>query len=166
MQRRYELFGRYVDRCESFIERRFLVALLFSEQFSFEPLVTEHGGIAVDREGILLGQQVPAGAFRLDFAFKRRGYTARVNVELDGHRYHDASAEKAEQDRARDRLLTSLGWRVVRYASREIIRDPLGCARQAYELALMVSTKPVMPTIVKAETTGREQLMLPAPRGA
>lgn len=135
---RFAWFGRCVDRCESYIERRFLIALLFSEKFSFEPL-RDGTGIAEDKSGVILGQQVAVARHRLDFALKRRGMSHRIAIELDGFKFHDATPEQATRDRARDRHLIALGWRVARFSSREIIQDALGCARQAYELILTVS---------------------------
>jgi very-short-patch-repair endonuclease len=139
MAGRYELFGRCIDRCESFIERRLAIALLFSEEFSFEPSDEGSGAIAEDRHGVILGQQVNVGGYRLDFALKRRHSDIRIAIEADGHQFHDGSPERAEHDRMRDRVLLAMGWRTVRFTGRELVRDPLGCARQTHELILTVS---------------------------
>jgi very-short-patch-repair endonuclease len=155
----YEAFGRCIDRCESFIERRFAVALLFSEQFTFVP-AEGVGVVGEDRHGIVLGQQVPVAGYRLDFAMKRGEGEARIAIELDGHAYHDASPDTAERDRVRDRVLTAMGWRVIRFTGREVVRDAMTCARTAHELMLAVSGGPAapMPTIAKA--VPRAQLAL------
>ncbi len=158
MARRYEAFGRCIDRCESFIERRFAVALLFSDEFTFAPSGGGAGTVAEDRYGVILGQQVPTGGYRLDFAFKRRNSDVRIAIELDGFSFHDASPETAERDRVRDRVLLAIGWRTVRFTGREIVRDAMGCARQAHELMLAISGAPQMPL---AKTAGpRAQLPL------
>ena len=139
MPGRYEVFGRCIDRCESFIERRLAVALLFSEEFTFEPCEDGTGAVAEDRHGVILGQQVPVGGYRLDFALKRRDSDTRIALEADGHKFHDGSPERAERDRMRDRVLLAMGWQTVRFTGRELVRDPIGCARQTHELILAVS---------------------------
>jgi very-short-patch-repair endonuclease len=47
----------------------------------------------------------------------------RVVVELDGRATHDTSAA-FERDRARDRMLSARGWRVVRITWRQLKADP------------------------------------------
>lgn len=137
---RYVAFGRAVDRCESPIERRLLVAWLFSEHFSFfVPTKSAPGVVAEDAYGIVLAQQITVARHRLDFALKRNGCTARIAVECDGFRYHDASPEQATRDRARDRELAALGWTVVRFTGKELIQDALGCAREAHRLMLRLT---------------------------
>lgn len=158
MAGRYEIFGRCVDRCESFIERRFAVALLFSEDFTFAPRIGNPLIIAEDRHGIVLGQQVPIGTYRLDFAFKRRDSDIRIAIELDGHEFHDATPDIAERDRNRDRALLALGWRTARFTGREVVRDAIGCARQAHALMLAVSSGCPLPLVKTAGT--RAQLSL------
>jgi very-short-patch-repair endonuclease len=44
-------------------------------------------------------------------------------VGSDGHESHRTRAA-FERDRARDAELTALGWRVVRFAHRQAVRDP------------------------------------------
>lgn len=158
---RYAAFGRAVDRCESPIERRLLVAWLFSEHFSFAPVKGATGVVAEDAYGIVLAQQITVARHRLDFALKRNGCTARIAVECDGFRYHDASPEQATRDRARDRELAALGWVVVRYTGKELIQDALGCAREAHRLMLRLTPSAAnanRPTIVKAGPGGQLQL--------
>lgn len=56
---------------------------------------------------------------------------ARIAVEVDGFRYHDATPEQAAADRARDRALTDAGWRVYRYSATTVTGD---AATVAHEL--------------------------------
>lgn len=135
---RYESFGRAMDRCESFIERRFLAALLFSERFTFD---AKDVGVAEDTDGIILGQQVIIGEYRVDFAMKRRGFDSiRLAIELDGHRFHGASADQVTRDRARDRDVTSKDWRIVRFTSREVIADAMLCAEEARNIVMTLTS--------------------------
>ena len=48
---------------------------------------------------------------------------ARLVVEVDGLRWHDADPARAEADRRRDRYLTARGYRVMRYTSREAVNE-------------------------------------------
>jgi hypothetical protein len=48
---------------------------------------------------------------------------ARLIVETDGHAHHGTRAA-FERDRARDALLTALGWRVMRFTARQVRRGP------------------------------------------
>ena len=128
----FEHFGRALDRCESFIERRFLVALLFTEEFPFE--AGDDDVVATARVGPRLLQQVTLLAYRLDFVFEDDAGEVRLCIELDGHDFHDRTPEQAERDRARDRRLLREGWTTVRYTGREVVRDPMRCAREAVEI--------------------------------
>lgn len=47
----------------------------------------------------------------------------RLIVELDSHTYHGTRAS-FESDRARDRALTAVGWRVIRVTWRQLHREP------------------------------------------
>ena len=57
-------------------------------------------------------------------------------VECDGHDFHDRTKEQARNDKARDRTLQSVGYRVFRYTGSEIWEDVFACAKQAAD-ALM-----------------------------
>jgi very-short-patch-repair endonuclease len=157
----YEVFGRYVDRCESPLERRFLVALLFTEWFDFAP-VSGRGPsqIAEDSCGVVLGQQVRVGAYRIDFAMKRRGSSKKLAIEIDGKTFH-SSPEQVERDKIRDRVLVAQGWSTMRYCGRELLRDALTCARQAHEVAARspLEQGEMRPALARAEMP--KQLALP-----
>lgn len=140
MSGKFERFGRIVDRCESFIERRFAIALLLLEQFTFEP-IEDAPYVARDALGISLAQQLLVGAHRVDFALIHAD-GARLAIEIDGHEYHDGTKERAERDRARDRHLLEAKWPTVRYTGREINRDAMRCAQEAHRL--IVSAVPVL----------------------
>lgn len=154
----YEVFGRCVDRAESHIERLFVIALLFSGKFTFRPVANRANcEIAENDDGLVLGQQVPIAAYRLDFAFKRRGAIRRVAVECDGRMFH-TSPEQVERDKVRDRNLLALGWSVVRFSAKELIGDPIGCAGEAIALAMKLSV-PLVPAPL-ARTNPAGQLLL------
>ena len=67
--------------------------------------------------------QVGAEGFEVDFHWPGH----RLVVEVDGFEHH-GTRTAFEQDRARDQLLTSAGYRVVRFTWRQVRDDPGGVA--------------------------------------
>jgi len=130
MRGKFESFGAAIDRCESPIERRFLIALLFRDAYSFEP-VDGPPAIARDASGVVLSMQIPVEGRRIDFALTRRGAAARLAIELDGFAYHGATPEQFARDKARERELVGLGWTFLRFSGREVNEDPSKCAAEA-----------------------------------
>jgi very-short-patch-repair endonuclease len=57
----------------------------------------------------------------------------RLVVETDGYRYH-SSREAKRRDNRRDRQLTALGWRPVRFTYEEIALEPAAVAAEAAAL--------------------------------
>lgn len=72
--------------------------------------------------------------------------TARVVVEMDGHRFHGSRAAR-ERDMRRDAALAVLGWVVLRYSWERLTTDPEGCRR---EIAAVVQRR-----LVEFGRTGR-----------
>jgi hypothetical protein len=66
---------------------------------------------------------IPRAAFQQDHI--------RFVVELDGHDFHEKTKEQARRDKARDRELSSLGWRVLRFTGSEVFADAGKCMREA-----------------------------------
>lgn len=130
-------------RCESPIELAFLDGIaVFSPDG--ERLFNVPCTIGV-------GAQEEIGDFRVDFtlrlfAGRDRSERARVVVECDGYHYHETPA-RAAADRARDRVLQSLGWIVLRFLGRELRQDPVECARQALQV-LVDRSGPTQPRTV------------------
>lgn len=133
---RYEAFGRCVDRCESFIERRLAVALLFSEAFTFAPFDGIPHAVARDVMGVVLLQQAKVDQYRVDFTMMHPRGLLKLVIECDGHEFHDGDRDAAARDRARDRHLLSLGWTTSRFTGREVVRDAMQCAVDAHRLVV------------------------------
>lgn len=76
--------------------------------------------------GFWVWPQITVGAYRVDFivASTLYGRTEMVIVECDGHDFHERTKQQAQRDKARDRFLASLGYRVLRFTGSEIYRDP------------------------------------------
>ena len=73
---------------------------------------------------------------RPDFAFVWMAdeHVTKVIVELDGHDFHERTPEQAQSDKSRDRELQRLGWRVLRFTGREVLRSPAGCLDEVVQL--------------------------------
>ena len=71
--------------------------------------------------GLKFRQQYPIDPFIVDFAC----FAEKLVVEIDGG-YHD---ETYEEDRARQRLLETHGWTVIRFTTEDVETDPEAIAR-------------------------------------
>jgi hypothetical protein len=85
-----------------------------AEYCMFVGLIEAFCAIQDDPGQLLIQHRV--GRCRLDFAIIGRG--KMINVEVDGESFHRL---RAEQDRKRDRWLTSQGWTVMRYTARDVM---------------------------------------------
>ncbi|MCH7888701.1 MAG: DUF559 domain-containing protein [Proteobacteria bacterium] len=83
--------------------------------------------------------------YRSDFVFKLNffGDWKLLNVECDGHPFHERSKEQAANDRRRDRLLEFKGIRVIRFAGTEIYNSPRKCAAEV-EAILSVTMRDLL----------------------
>jgi len=51
-------------------------------------------------------------------------------VEVDSYLWHGTTPEQFEQEKKRERDLFNDGWKIMRFAAREVLRDPKKCARE------------------------------------
>jgi len=72
----------------------------------------------------LVAQHV-VGKYRLDFALPDK----KIGIELDGFSFH-SSRDDLVRDRQRQRNLEQQGWRIVRFAAKEVFENPVGCVNQ------------------------------------
>lgn len=56
--------------------------------------------------------------------------THRLIIEVDSWTFHGRTRTAFDRDRARDRALLREGWRVARFADRQILTDGAGVARE------------------------------------
>jgi hypothetical protein len=73
-------------------------------------------------------------AYELDFSIcwdvcwpKREMYRLALDVEVDGHQFHERTKEQASRDRSRDRALAANGWVIFRFTGAEVFADPDRC---------------------------------------
>lgn len=78
--------------------------------------------------GLVPQHEVPP--YRLDFAIPHKQF----GIEVDGLAYHNGQASFVA-DRKRQRALETAGWRIVRFAAKEVMQDAASCVRQAAALA-------------------------------
>jgi very-short-patch-repair endonuclease len=72
--------------------------------------------------------QLPVGQYRVDIALVDG--SSRLVVECDGRAFHGTDAQVLS-DRRRDRELTRMGWRVIRYSGSEIHKNADACAAES-----------------------------------
>lgn len=90
--------------------------------------------------GFYLYPQKKTGNYRVDFLIERRKYSGvRGNksyvdsswiVECDGHEFHEKTKEQVSRDKRRDRELTVLGHRMLRFSGSDIFKSPLNVAAE------------------------------------
>lgn len=103
-----------------------------------------------------INPQYPIGNYRVDFMIDPIGYfvnhpfelfpfalqvalsrlMTKFVVEIDGFEWHDKTPAQAEQDKRRERLIQQKGYRLFRYAAREVLRDPRQCVSEIDGLVL------------------------------
>lgn len=85
-------------------------------------------------EVIVFPQAVVLG-YRLDFLVAMRAtVVVALDIECDGHEWHERTQQQAAYDRARDRDLLRQGFSTIRYTGSEIHRDPDQCASNAIDV--------------------------------
>ena len=63
-------------------------------------------------QGLMPLAKLNVEGYELDFALMEQGI--KLNVEVDGDQHLDARGHQRRQDLARDRVLSNLGWTVLR----------------------------------------------------
>lgn len=73
-------------------------------------------------------QQALVGDYRTDFAITQEDQArTQLVVEVDGHDFHEKTKEQAQRDKSRDRALSMLGFRVLRFTGSEVFADAESC---------------------------------------
>lgn len=80
--------------------------------------------------------QVAIGPYRVDFLVHcPDAIAAGLVVECDGHDFHEKTKEQAARDKARDRFLTQMGFRILRFTGSEVWKAPIPCALEVMQMA-------------------------------
>lgn len=75
--------------------------------------------------GLVRQFHVAGTRYHLDFAMSEH----KIGIEIDGHAWH-STRQQRQHDSQRDRILTGLGWRILRFTASEILRNADGCAAE------------------------------------
>lgn len=124
---------RVLSETESVIEAKLLGAIFTVQEEFYDPAFLfgpEKTSFGQRGHGTEIAVQVKLNPYRADIAIIRHLGSSKVmmNIECDGHQFHDASPIMAARDKRRDRDLFSLGWDVRRYTGSEINADSKACA--------------------------------------
>lgn len=114
--------------CDSEIEKDLATALLDCEALTCEgaPTIITSGG-TIDGSGpLVITTQLKLDRFRADFALTMNGL--QLVIECDGIEWHDRTPQQFMSERQRERDILILGWPVMRFTGREIMRNPGACA--------------------------------------
>jgi len=81
--------------------------------------------------------------FRVDFLIScydsKTGQMVSYCIEVDGHDFHEKTKEQARRDKQRDRLIQSVGYRILHFTGSEVYRNVTGVVDEI--LNHIVSTK-------------------------
>jgi very-short-patch-repair endonuclease len=142
----------YNEPCRSVPERALLDALIETQGLSPQIYGTAHGAGINDEDywyiaGVSNRESVVVRGlkYELDITIKvlaRMGPgfvdsmdIVKVDVEVDGHEWHERTKEQAARDRGRDRALALDGWIVVRFTGAEVHCNAAACAKEAFAVA-------------------------------
>ena len=84
---------------------------------------------SVQLPGLVRQFHVQGTRYHLDFALP----ADMIGIEVDGFQWH-STRQQRQHDSQRDRILTGLGWRVLRFTASEILRNADGCAEEVLTL--------------------------------
>lgn len=71
--------------------------------------------------------------FQLVFYHEQIESFIKMNIEVDGHIYHEKTKEQALRDKRRDRYYLSKGITTMRFTGSEVWKDPFKCAEECFE---------------------------------
>lgn len=125
---------------ESPIEEIFYGALRFAasiDGYQFDVVNSWEGVPHEFGDYIVVQPQTEIGKYRVDFLIEYQFVNRlKVIVECDGHDYHERTKEQASYDKARDRYLQKLGYKVFRWSGSDINADAYGCAYELFDFIL------------------------------
>jgi hypothetical protein len=145
-------------------ERGFMdVASDGDDDWNVDPRLHEYGDGDGDNSWSLYGD-VTALNYRLDLLLigHRCGPSIIIDIECDGHEWHERTKQQASADRARDRHLLSVGIQTVRFTGSDIFHRADECASEVWSLAVKLHADADEQRQVSHSAgyyTGRERLL-------
>jgi len=137
----YFLLDHEID---SPIEQLFYIAFTTVQKLNFiddlDPIPTTKG---VFQSGMNLQPQVEMGKYRVDFLIQyskshivKTGEEQNTNmvreviVECDSQQWHERSEKERRYEKARDRFLTTRGYKTFHFTGKEIVDEPFRVAAE------------------------------------
>jgi len=82
-----------------------------------------------------LEPQVTIDKYRVDFRILfPKNPKLKIIIECDGHNFHEKTKEQAIRDKKRDRNLTKLGFKILRFSGSEIYNNVEDCVKEIFSL--------------------------------
>lgn len=86
-----------------------------------------------------VGKSVGNLFYQMDFALAWVGRgpqeaTVFLNVEIDGHDFHEKTKEQARRDKSRDRAMAKAGILVLRFTGAEVYADVKACTEETWDV--------------------------------
>lgn len=101
-----------------------------------------------------IGVQPQKAVFRyiVDFVvqFWFRDWPIYFAIECDGYEFHQKTKQQADNDTARERVLVSLGYRVLRFTGRQINADARACAMEALDQIMDWQTSRIVAAVKRS----------------
>ena len=90
--------------------------------------------------------QTTVDRYRIDLmvSFLFHGAELHLAIECDGHDFHEKTKAQARKDRSRERALTYLGYRVVRFTGSEIVGNARACAAEIMSMVMDFQTATIV----------------------
>lgn len=90
--------------------------------------------------------QTTVDRYRIDLmvSFLFHGAELHLAIECDGHGFHEKTKAQACKDRSRERALTYLGYRVVRFTGSEIVGNARACAAEIMSMVMDFQTATIV----------------------
>lgn len=125
-----EISGTILET-ESPIERLFFVAMQKN---------LKQNGFLVEDGSVFFASQYEVSfldkSYRVDFVLSHlhKNSAKQIFIELNGHEYHNATKEKVEHDRRRERALQNRCDRMMTFTGTEVYKDADGCANEVVKV--------------------------------
>jgi hypothetical protein len=127
----------FVLECNE-IEKMFFLELLnypgknaiFNGPFMFSVNMPKLGDVFIE---LVAQYQYPGpNNYRTDFTLLFPFRVLRIDIEIDGHAFHEKTKEQVTRDKKRERWLIAHGSYVLRFSGSEIYNNPKKCWQEIF----------------------------------
>ena len=85
---------------------------------------------------------VDGTVYAIDFVVTHPDHSLRLAVELDGHEFHEKTKQQVAKDKKRERMITSKGYRILRFSGYEVVKSPLAVVDEVLRCADSFTNSP------------------------